>query len=278
MGKSVLIVGGSGQVGSGVARFLREAGHSVRSTTSKAPQGPEQVQVDLIKGTGLDEAFKGVQRAFIMSPGGHPDQYQVLSPLIRKAKEAGLEKVVLMTAQGVEANDAAPFRRAEVELEKSGLVYGIIRPSWFMQNFHTYWLHDIKTHGAIRLPAGQGKNAFIDSRDIAETAAALLMTDRYANQAFTLTGPQALDHGEVARILSSATGKTIGYQDIPPAEFKQGLLAGGLSENYADLLVLLVSFIKEGYVANVSDAVPTILGRPARTFEAFAKDYKANWA
>lgn len=278
MGKSFLVVGASGQVGSGVVRFLREAGYPVRTTTSKAPQGPDQVQVDLLKGEGLDAAFKGIHGAYFMSPAGHPDQYQVLAPLIRKAKEAGLEKVVLMTAQGVEANEAAPFRRAEVDLEKSGLGYNIIRPSWFMQNFHTYWIHDIKTHGAIRLPAGQGKNAFIDSRDIAETAAALLLNDRFANQAFTLTGPKSLDHAEIASILSAATGKTIGYEDIPPADFRAGLLAGGLTESYADLLVLLIGFLKQGYVANTSDAVPTILGRPARSFEAYAKDYKANWA
>jgi uncharacterized protein YbjT (DUF2867 family) len=278
MAKSFLIVGASGQVGSGIARFLREAGHSVRATTSKAPQSPDQVQVDLLTGKGLDEAFKGVQRAFFMSPGGYPDQYQVLSPLIRKAKEAGLEKAVLMTAQGVEANDAAPFRRAEVELEKSGVAYNIIRPSWFMQNFGTYWLHDIRTHGALRLPAGSGKNAFIDSRDIAETAAALLSGDRFANQAFTLTGPKSLDHGEAARILSAASGKAIGYQDIPAPEFKKGLLAAGLSEAYTDLLVLLVGFLKEGYVAGTTDAVQSVLGRPPRTLEAYAKDYKATWA
>jgi uncharacterized protein YbjT (DUF2867 family) len=278
MAKSFLIVGASGQVGSGVARFLREAGHSVRSATGKAPQSPDQIQVDLLTGQGLDAAFQGVQRAFFMSPGGYPDQYQVLSPLIRKAKETGLEKVVLMTAQGVEANDAAPFRRAEVELEKSGVAYDIIRPSWFMQNFGTYWLHDIRTHGAIRLPAGSGRNAFIDSRDIAETAAALLSGDRFANQAFTLTGPKPLDHGEVAAILSAATGKTIGYQDIPAADFRKGLLAAGLSEAYTDLLVLLIGFLKEGYVASATDAVQTILARPPRTLEAYAKDYKATWA
>lgn len=278
MAKSFLIVGASGQVGSGIARFLREAGHSVRATTSKAPQSPDQVQVDLLTGKGLDEAFKGVHRAFFMSPGGYPDQYQVLSPLIRKAKEAGLEKAVLMTAQGVEANDAAPFRRAEAELEKSGVAYNIIRPSWFMQNFGTYWLHDIRTQGAIRVPAGSGKNAFIDSRDIAETAAALLSGDRFDNQAFTLTGPKSVDHGEVARILSAATGKAIGYQDIPAPEFKKGLLAAGLSDAYTDLLVLLFGFLKEGYVAGTTDAVQTVLGRAPRGLEAYAKDYKATWA
>ncbi len=278
MAKSYLIVGGSGQVGSGVARFLRESGHSVRTTTGKAPHSPGQVQVDLLAAKGLDAAFEGVQGAFLMSPAGYLDQYAVLSPLIRKAKEKGLEKVVLMTAQGADANEASPFRRAEVELEKSGLAYNTIRPSWFMQNFGTYWIHDIRTHGALRIPAGSGKNAFIDSRDIAETAAALLTGDRFANRDFVLTGPKPLDHGEAARILSTATGKAIGYQDISPAEFRQGLLAGGLSEGYADLLVLLIGFLKAGYVANATDAVQTILGRAPRSLEEYAKDHKATWA
>lgn len=278
MAKSFLIVGASGQVGSGVARFLREGGHAVRTTTGKPPQSPDQVRVDLLAGQGLDAAFKDVQGAFFMSPAGHLDQYAILSPLIRKAKEKGLEKVVLMTAQGADADPASPFRRAEVELEKSGLAYGIIRPSWFMQNFATYWLHDIRARGAIRLPAGSGKTAFIDTRDIAETAAALLTGERFANRAFVLTGPKPLDHGEVARILSAATGKEIGYQDITPAEFRHGLLAAGVPEGYADLLVLLVGFLKEGYVANATDGVQTILGRAPRSFEEFAKDYKATWA
>jgi uncharacterized protein YbjT (DUF2867 family) len=278
MSKVFLVVGGSGQVGSGVARALREAGHKVRTTTSKAPSSPDQVQVDLLTGKGLDAAFQGVQRAFFLSPGGYPDQYQILSPLIQKAKQAGLEKGVLMTAIGVEANDAAPMRRAEVELEKSGLAYNIIRPSWFMQNFQTYWLHDIRTHGAIRLPAGDGKAGFIDVRDISASAAALLAEDRLSNQAFTLTGPQALDHREVARILSAASGKTIGYQDIDPADFKRGLLAAGLQEAYADLLVLLIGFLKQGYTATVNDTVRTITGRPPRTFEDYARENKGAWA
>ena len=143
--------GASGPVGSEVARLLKEAGHKVRTTTRKSPASPDQVQVDLLTGKGLDAAFEGVQRAFFLSPGGYPDQYGILAPLIRKAKAARLEKVVLMTAIGVEANDAAPMRRAEIDLEQSGLTYGIIRPSWFMQNFQTFWQHDIREHGAIRL-------------------------------------------------------------------------------------------------------------------------------
>lgn len=277
MAKSFLIVGGTGTVGSEVARLLKEAGHSIRVTTRSPPKTPDQVRAELSTGEGLDAAFAGVQRAFFLSPVGYPDQYPILDPLIRKAREAGLEKVVLMTANGVEANDAAPMRRAELDLEKSGLAYDIIRPTWFMQNFNSFWLRDILEHGAIRLPAGDGKTGFIDSRDIAAVAASLLAGDGLANQAFTLTGPEALDHHQAARILSEASGKKIVYRDIDPAEFKRGLQAAGMVEAYADILVMSMGFLKSGLSATVSDSVESILGRPPGYLEAYARDYKKTW-
>lgn len=78
--------------------------------------------------------------------------------------------------------------------------------------------------------------------------------------------------------LPAGSGKEIGYQDIPSADFRKGLLAAGLTEAYADLLVLTIGFLKEGYIANTTDAVQTILNRPPRTLEAYAKDYQATWA
>lgn len=277
MAQTFLVVGGTGTVGSEVARSLRQAGHPVRVTTGKAPKSPDQVRLDLLSGEGLDAAFAGVRRAFLLSPSGYADQYRILAPLIRKARDAGLEKVVLMTAIGVEANDAAPLRRAELDLEKSGLAFNIIRPSWFMQNFATFWLHDIRERGAIRLPAGNGKAGFIDVRDIAAVAADLLAGDRFAGRAFTLTGPEALDHAEVARILSDASGRKIGYQDIDPAEFKSGLLAAGVPGDYAELLVMLLGFLKAGYSAAVTDGVRSVLGREPAGFAAYAREFAGTW-
>jgi uncharacterized protein YbjT (DUF2867 family) len=277
MAHSFLIVGGTGTVGSEIARLLGQAGHSVRVTTRAPATSPDQARVDLSTGEGLDAAFAGVRRAFFLSPVGYPDQYPILAPLILRARQAGLEKVVLMTANGVEGNEAAPMRRAELDLERSGLAYNILRPTWFMQNFDTFWSRGIVEQGAIRLPAGRGKTAFVDARDIAAVAASLLAEDRFRDQAFAVTGPRALDHDEAARILSAASGKRIVYRDIDPAEFRSDLLEAGFNEAYADLLVLSMGFLKEGFSANVSDGVETVLGRPAGTLEAYARDYKDAW-
>lgn len=273
----ILVVGASGVVGSELVRQLKAEGHPVRVTTGKPVQGDNQVQVDLRTDEGLHEAFDSVEKAFLLSPSGFGDQYAILGPLIQETKRRGLKKVVLMTAFGANASDASPLRRAEIELENSGLNYNILRPNWFMQNFNTFWVEGIRGQSRIELPAGQARTSFIDTRDIAAVAAALLTSDRFDNQAFDLTGPQGLSHDEVARRISAVTGKHVTYGEIEPEMLHRGLIEAGLPRDYTDFLITIFGFLKEGYNAKVTSAVKQALGREPRTFEEYVRDYRSAW-
>ena len=162
----ILVVGASGTVGSEVVRILKANGHSVRQATSQPSTKTDLVQVNLATKEGISQAFAGVDKAFFLSPPGFTNQYEILSPLIQQAQKSHLKKVVLMTALGANASESTPFRRAEIELEKSGLIFNIVRPNWFMQNFNTFWIQGIREQGKILLPAGKAKTSFIDARDI----------------------------------------------------------------------------------------------------------------
>jgi len=174
---TTLVIGASGTVGSELSRLLAAQGQTVRRATSQTPAQSDQVHLDLLRGSGLAAALDGVDRAFLLSPPGHTNQHELLGPVIDAARERGLRRVVLMSAMGANADDSAPLRRAELQLERSGLPWNVIRPNWFMQNFHTFWLHGILTQGRILLPVGQAKGSFIDARDIAAVAASLLSRD-----------------------------------------------------------------------------------------------------
>lgn len=279
---TILVIGSSGSVGSEVARLLEGSGKHVVRTTSRPSSGQDEegtrkVHLDLVSGKGLDNAFEGVKRAFFMCPAGHADQHKILSPLIAKAKERGLEKVVLMTAIGVNLVPTSPMRRAEVELENSGLTYNIIRPNWFMQNFSTQWGDGIREQGKIMLPAGDARVSFIDSRDIAAVAAKLLTSDEHGNGAFDLTGPDAITHYEVAQALSSVTGREISYENVAPEAFKDVLLTKGVPQDYANFLVQILGALRAGFCAMVTDSVPKVLGRPAASFARFAADESKVW-
>ena len=144
--------------------------------------------------------------------------FEEITRVARQFVAHGVQKIVLMTAMGANADENAPMRKAEVHLETSGLVYNIIRPNWFMQNFNSFWIQGILEHGKIFLPVGAAKGSFIDARDISAVAARLLSTDDFNQRDFDLTGGVAVDHDAVAAILSKVTGQTITYQDIPESD------------------------------------------------------------
>lgn len=274
----ILVVGATGTVGRELVRLLKAEGHSVRATTSRKVEAfSDQVHINLVTGEGITAAMEGVDRAFFLSPPGFADQYSLLSPLIQEAKRRGLSQVVLMSAMGADADPSSPFRRAETELERSGLNYNIIRPNWFLQNFNSFWIHGIRTERKILLPAGTAQVSFIDARDIAAVAARLLTSNEYSNQAFDLTGPEAVDHAAVAAAISSATGLRISYQDVPPEVLQTELLSAGLPADYVQFLLLIFGYLRQGYSARVTGHVEKILGRKARGLANYANEYKQTW-
>ena len=108
-------------------------------------------------------------------------------------------------------------------------------------------------------------------------AAELLLSDRFNGQDFDLTGAEALDHHQVAALLTQATGKAIGYTEIPPEAMREGLLAAGLPADYAEFLLTILGYFKAGYSERTTGAVQTITGRAPRTLAQYAADYKAAW-
>ena len=273
----ILVIGSSGNVGGELTRLLKAGGHTVARATSRAPTAADQVHLDLVAQTGLPGALDGVDAAFLLAPPGYTNQDVLLAPVIEAARARGLKKVVLMTAMGANADEAAPMRKAERQLEASGLAWNVIRPNWFMQNFNTFWLHGIQTAGQIFVPLGQAKGSFIDARDIAAVAAELLTRSDLDNRDFDLTGARALDHDEVAAILSRETGRTIGYTDTPVDTMRQGLLGAGLPADYTEFLLLILSYFKAGYSERTTDAVAQITGRAPIAFEQYAKDHRSHW-
>ncbi|NEX61055.1 NAD(P)H-binding protein [Noviherbaspirillum galbum] len=274
---NILVIGASGTVGSELTSNLRAKGHSVvRATSQSAPQA-DQAQVDLVTGKGIAEAFAGIDKAFFLAPPGHTNQHELLGRLISQAREARLEKVVLMSAMGANAVEDAPLRLAERQLEGSGLAYNIIRPNWFMQNFNTFWLQGIREADTIALPVGDARTSFIDARDIAAVAAVLLDDHTFDNRDFDLTGGESLTHAQAAAQITEATGRPVRFQDIGADEMLDKLLHAGVPGDYARFLVMILGFLKQGAAERRTDAVREIIGREPIRFAQYVLDYRDAW-
>ncbi len=274
---STLILGARGTVGSALVGELRAAGQAVLKATHQAPQAADEVHLNLLTGEGVDAAFDRADRAFLLVPPGHMNPQQLLAAPIEAARRRGVRKVVLMTAMGANADPSIPLRQAELLLERSGVPFNIVRPNWFMQNFHTYWLHGIRTLGRIQLPVGPAKGSFIDARDIASTVAALLMRQDVDGRDYDLTGGEALDHDQAAALLSTATGRAITYEEISPEAMRAGLLSAGLPADYVEFMLVILGYFKAGAAERITDAVPSLTGRAPRRFADYAMEHRAAW-
>lgn len=185
---------------------------------------------------------------------------------LRLARSAGVEHIVKLSVMRVEEDDIFHHRTSEIRIENSGISFTHLRPNTFMQNFTNYDLDAIKNRHELRFPAGVGKTSFIDARDISEVAAKILLqSSDHVNQAYTLTGPDALSYGEVARLFSDALGATINYVDTTD------------SDDPIDHYKIKHKFyqsLKDGHFAIISDNVAKILGRAPISMQQYIDDYK----
>lgn len=279
----IFVYGAAGLVGGLVTDKLLSKGHEVFAGSRHPEKGEKKenlhwVPVDSLHPEKGLEILDRVDRAFFLSPGGYTNQYQILNPWVEKAKERKLGKIVLMSAIGVDhIPPEVPFRKLEIAIETSGLPFTILRPNWFMQNFNTFWISGILKDRKIYFPAGDAKSSFIDARDIADSAVAALLNDMTNGKSYTLTGKEALTHGEVARKISESTGLVIDYVDISSNDFEKGLVEAGLPADYAAFLVIIANALKEGHTAPVHGSVRELTGKDPIGFDEYAKDYKRSW-
>jgi uncharacterized protein YbjT (DUF2867 family) len=279
--ETVFVVGAMGNVGSRVAAHLTDVGRAVRAATRwpEAYDGPaEPVRFDFTDPGTHAPAVEGAGSAFVMTPAD-VEAYPQLIPFMQTAADAGVRRIVLMTAMGVDqAPDDVPLRAAELHLEQGDQEHTLLRPNWFMQNFLTYWRGMIEADGVMRLPAAEAETRFIDTDDIAAVAAAALTRDGHDGQGYTLTGPEAFTYHEAAEVLSDASGRDIRYEPVSDEEARNILTEAGLDAEYAGMLVGLFQNVKAGHAAPVTPAVEQVTGRPPRSLEAFARDNADAWS
>jgi len=276
----ILVVGARGNVGSKLVPMLLEKKEKVKGATSDkkitAASGAETVYLDLGNPATYPEALDGVDRLYMMSPTGRLDLVDSLKAFISAAASRRI-KIVFHTAMGVDSDDSIPLRQVEIQLEKSGTRFVILRPNWFMDNFHNYWRDSIKRDGLISVPAADSRTSFIDTLDIAASAAAVLRTDDFDGRAFSLTGPRALTYGEAAVIISRVTGKVVHYNPVSGEELVQTMVKAGVAEEYAKFLAGIFVPVVMGYSAAVTDSVKEITGKNPRTMEEYTAEHAALW-
>ena len=277
--ENILIIGATGTVGSEVVKQLVESGHKVRvlvrdpAKVKHLGKAVEVIKGDLEKPETLVPAFANTDKAFVLSTG--PQLLAMETNAFHAAKKAGVKHIVKLSGRHVNADFMVGtalsqwHAGSEQSLQTIGIPWTILRPQAFASNF-LMWL-DRKQSG-IFLPVGDGKDSFIDPRDIAAVAVKLLTTSGHGGRIYEITSSEFLDFHQTTQKISSAIGKKVSYTDIPEQVMREGLLASGLPVASAESMLVYFSAVKNGKMFAPTSAVEDILGRPPRSFDEWARD------
>ncbi|GAA3080694.1 uncharacterized protein YbjT (DUF2867 family) [Kribbella aluminosa] len=265
----ILILSGKGKTGRRVAAQLDARGVPYRLASRSSEQ-----PFDWYDESTWADAVRGTTTAYLAPPVG-PTGLAQAGRFIQQAD--GLRRVVLLSGRGVGSSgrDFAVYD-GQLELESvvqaSGLDWTIVQPAWFAQGFSEDFLRYDVLAGQIRLSAGAGGEAWIDTDDVGDVMTTALLDETYAGQVLAISGPRVLTMTEIAGELTAATGRPIEYVDLDPSTHVAELREQGLPPEDAEAVRDLFTVIRNHRSEYVSDGVERVLGRPARDFTDWARE------
>lgn len=280
----ILVTGATGNVGGPVVKQLYEQGHPVRAAVisekdaARLPNpGIEWATFDFENPQTFAGAFAGVDRMFLMRPPQITDVDRAFKPVLEYAAANGVRHIVFLSLIGAEKNKVVPHAGIEKLLMAGTVPYTLMRCGFFMQNLSTTHRLDIVEHDDVFVPAGKGKTAFVDTRDLAAVAALTLTTPGHENKAYPLTGSESLDYNEVAAILSEVLDRRIAYSNPSLLRFAWRMHQRGHAWAYVGVMSAIYTTTRFGMAKTVHPDLQNLLGRPPITFRQFAQDEAAVW-
>ncbi|MFE6615547.1 NAD(P)H-binding protein [Amycolatopsis sp. NPDC057786] len=275
----VLVTGGTGKTGTALVELLRGNGMPVRVASRDPSAGdPDAIRFDWDDPATHPTALRGVDRVFLVPPTNTVDPLPPVRPFLAEARRLGVRRVVLLGSAIELPNAPGALELAAQVRARPGWV--VLRASGFMQNFlspHPIG-ERIRRHGEIRTAADDGRVGWIDARDIAAAAAALLTEPDVGLSDHLLTGPKTLSYRDAAAIITARTGRPVRVVSIGVDEQAAHYRAAGLPAEFAAAIAAVEDGIRAGREDRVSTAVLDLTGRPPRTFAEFVQEHATEWS
>jgi uncharacterized protein YbjT (DUF2867 family) len=269
---------------------VRLASRNHRSTsaslvTALNPDTVTPVPFDVDRPDTMRAALDGVNKLFVIAPFV-PDLATWHEKVAAAAKASGgVEFVVKSSVTGARGPTTDPPPGAVPlghwkgeETFRAFVPTTAIRPNIFMQHFLTVpGLYSARAD-RFYLPTGSARVSWLDARDIAAAAAALVLAppqDRgpFEGESFELTGPTAPTAAEMAAILSLVARRPVAHQDGPDA-----FTARCKELGVADVAKHFYGEAAGGWFARVDDELfIRLLGRHTTSFTKFAVDNAAHF-
>lgn len=244
---NVLVVGGSGFIGTHLCRELASRDHDVtvlsRDPGSESlPDGVDTAMGDVTAYDSIVDAFEGRDAVYnlvspspLFEPSGGNEMYDVIhrqgtENCVRAAETAGVDRFVQLSALGADpAGDTHYIRakgRAETCVRESDLDWTVFRPSVVFGDGGEFLSFTRKLTPPLLAPLpGGGKTRFqpIHVDDFVPMLADSIEDDDHVGQTYQIGGPETIRLAEVAKLVRKARGQSVQILPIPMALAGVGL-------------------------------------------------------
>src|ERR1700723_3263623 len=281
----ILVIGGTGKVGTEVVKELQKRKADIRLLVRKdgtlTPRGAEVASGDLLDPVSVEKAMHGLDKLYLLNAVS-PDELKQALIAYDLAKKLKLKHIVYPSVFRVEHFKDVPHFASKLAIETAmrgfDVPFTIIRPNYFMQNDASL-KEPLTKAGIYPMPIGPVGISAVDIRDIAEVAAIALTSERHYGKTYNLNGPEVLSGPKLASIWSGLLGKEVRYSGDDMDAFEEQMRKRAPSWSSFDIRMMFQGYLERGFVAEIGDVktLTELLGHPPRRYEDFAKETLLNW-
>lgn len=269
------VTGASGRLGRAIATELVEADQaddvilitrSPEAVADLAERGYTVRAGDFADPASMSQALEGIDTVLMISATG-PAKDRI--PLHRKAIEAigksDVTRIVYTSRVAPRASSPYPFAAihedSEARLADLGVACTLLRNNEYVENIE-HWLREACSTGKLRFGA-KGPIAFVGRRDVVSAAVVTLVRPEYAGKAFELSGPEACDRHDLAKILSEVVGRPIEADHGTRDDYAEALRSLGRPEFIIEMGKGLYDASEQmEWAAIAPPEVEELIGRP----------------
>jgi NADH dehydrogenase len=243
----VLVIGGTGFIGTALCEELVDRGHEVtalsrNAETADLPEGVEPSDGDVTDYESVEGAFEGQDAAVnlvalspVFKPKGGNEMHERIhyggtENALRAAREHDVERFVQMSAAGADPESPTAYLRAKGRAEQlvreSDRDWAVFRPSIVFGDggeFTSFTL-SVTTPYLTGLPGG-GRTRFqpIWLGDIVPMLADAVEDDAHVGEVYEVGGPEVLSLADVARLAHRSKGRPLTVLPLPMPLAKVGM-------------------------------------------------------
>ena len=278
----MLVTGATSAVGNAIIEEMlarkipiRAFVHQPAAAQRLEAQGAEALVGDMTERASAQQALQGIERVYLISPSSE-HLFAIEHLWAAEASKAGIHHIIKQSEIGADPHSCSPLLqqhgRAEEAMRTSGVPSTILRTLYFMQNFGPLYAQSILTRGMIFAPLADARISYVDARDVGAVAAHLLTEEGHQDQAYEVTGPEALSCGQVAEIFSTLLEVPVRYTAISDEEAHQALLKRYPAWT-AHAVLTLLQFYRQGGGARVTRVIEEVTARKPSTVVTYLTEH-----